>query len=107
MLGGLNTPIRIGDAIVLPGDVVLAKEEGVLFIPAHLVEKVVLTAEFINLRDAFGHSMLKAGTYSSGEIDNEWTDSIKKHFLKWIKESKSEIHMTNSELERFMEKRTW
>ena len=28
MLGGLNTPIRIGRATVLPGDVVLAKREG-------------------------------------------------------------------------------
>ena len=33
MLGGLNVPIRIGEAHVLPGDVVLAKREGVIFIP--------------------------------------------------------------------------
>jgi len=39
MLIGLNTPIRIGHAVVLPGDLVLARKEGVVFIPAHLAEK--------------------------------------------------------------------
>lgn len=46
VLMGLNTPIRIGRVMVLPGDLVLAKMEGILFIPAHLAEQVVGTAEF-------------------------------------------------------------
>src|SRR5215204_4547120 len=58
MLGGINVPIRIGRATVLPGDVVLAKKGGVVFIPAHLLEEVVLNAEFIALRDEFGHQRL-------------------------------------------------
>ena len=61
VLMGLNTPIRIGHAIVMPGDLVISDREGVLFIPAHLAEKVVFTAEFIDLRDLFGHEMLKKG----------------------------------------------
>jgi regulator of RNase E activity RraA len=36
MLTGINIPIRIGNATVMPGDVVLGDEEGVLFIPPHL-----------------------------------------------------------------------
>jgi regulator of RNase E activity RraA len=44
---GLNTPIRIGNAIVLPGDLVIATIEGVLFVPAHLAEEVVSVAEFV------------------------------------------------------------
>ena len=35
---GLNTPIRIGGAIVMPGDLVIGQQEGVLFVPAHLAE---------------------------------------------------------------------
>jgi regulator of RNase E activity RraA len=53
MLGGINVPIRIGRATVLPGDAVLAKKGGVVFIPAHLLEDLVLNAEFIALRDQF------------------------------------------------------
>lgn len=107
MLAGLNTPIRIGNAIVMPGDLVLAKEEGVIFIPAHLVEKVVQTAEFIDLRDAFGHAMLKEGIYTSGEIDNEWTLKIKNHFFKWIKKEREDVSMSIELIEQFMNQRTW
>ena len=32
-LTGINVPIRIGRAVVLPGDLVLAKRDGVIFIP--------------------------------------------------------------------------
>jgi len=107
MLAGLNTPIKIGKAIVMPGDLVLAKKEGVIFIPAHLVEKVVLTAEFIDLRDEFGHEMLSKGIYESGEIDNEWTSTIKDRFLKWIKNNGNSVPMTQEELNHFLNKRTW
>ena len=107
VLMGLNTPIRIGHAIVLPGDLVISEKEGVLFIPAHLAEKVVATAEFIALRDEFGHAMLKSGTYSTGEIDSQWTPAIREAFLKWLDQSNSKVKMTRAQLDTFMEKRTW
>jgi regulator of RNase E activity RraA len=40
MLMGINTPIRIGQATVMPGDVVLTGHSGVIFVPAHLAEEV-------------------------------------------------------------------
>lgn len=107
VLVGLNTPIRIGRAIVMPGDLVLAKSEGVIFIPAHLAEKVILTAEFISLRDTFGIQMLKQGTYSTGEIDNQWTDKIKEAFLKWLDSNPSKIPMSRAKLDEYMKSRTW
>jgi len=82
MLGGINVPIRIGRATVLPGDVVLAKKGGIVFIPAQLVEELVLNVEFIGLRDAFGHQRLHEGKYTPGQIDTRWTDEIKKRFLE-------------------------
>ena len=80
MLGGINVPIRIGRATVLPGDAVLAKKGGIVFIPAHLLDTVVLNAEFIALRDQFGHQRLREGKYTPGQIDTQWTDEIKKRF---------------------------
>jgi len=38
MLTSINAPIRVGRATVLPGDVVLAKKYGVIFIPAYLLK---------------------------------------------------------------------
>ncbi|WP_128543936.1 RraA family protein [Larkinella soli] len=107
VLMGLNTPIRIGRAIVLPGDLVLAKAEGVLFVPAHLVEKVVMTAEFIGLRDKFGHAMLREGKYTPGQIDNQWTDAIKEDFLRWLDKNPGEMPMKRAELDAYMKNRTW
>ena len=107
VLMGLNTPIRIGRAIVLPGDLVISEREGVLFIPAHMAEMVVLTAEFIGLRDRFGQTMLKEGRYSSGEIDNQWTEKIRVDFMKWLIQHPEEPKITRQQLDEFMKKRTW
>jgi 4-hydroxy-4-methyl-2-oxoglutarate aldolase len=107
MLGGINVPIRIGRATVLPGDAVLAKKEGVVFVPAHLVEDVVLNAEFIALRDQFGHQRLREGKYTPGQIDMQWTDEIKKDFLQWLDQNPDRLPMSRPELDAFMKKRTW
>lgn len=107
MLAGINVPIRIGRATVLPGDIALAKKGGIVFIPAYLVEEVVLRSEFISLRDAFGHQRLREGKYTPGQIDSQWTDEIKKDFLKWLDENPSKLPMSRQELDQFMKDRTW
>lgn len=107
MLGGLNTPIRIGRATVLPGDVVLAKREGVIFIPAHLAEKVITNAEFIALKDQYGHQMLREGKYTPGQIDTRWTDEIKQNFLAWVDDNPDKLPMSRPELDEFLKDRTW
>jgi 4-hydroxy-4-methyl-2-oxoglutarate aldolase len=107
MLTGLNTPIRIGLTTVMPGDLVLAKREGVIFIPAHLVEQVITKAEFVALKDSFGHLMLKEGQYTPGEIDTKWTDKIKEDFLKWIDENPNKLPMSRAELDNYLKNRTW
>src|SRR5262245_42761425 len=84
MLAGLNTPIRIGRVTVLPGDVVLAKREGVIFIPPQFAQEVVEQAERIMLRDLFGHQRLREKVYTPGQIDGRWTPEIEKDFTQWL-----------------------
>ena len=107
VLMGLNTAIRIGNAIVLPGDLVIATSEGVLFVPAHMAEQVVSTAEFVIRKDQFGFEMVRNGKYSTGEIDSQWTDGIKTEFLKWLEKHPELGKMTRAELDKVMSKRTW
>ena len=107
MLGGINIPIRIGRTTVLPGDAVLAKENGVAFIPAHLVSDLVINAEFISLRDQFGHQRLREGKYTPGQIDQQWSDDIKKDFLGWIESNTDKLPMSRQELDAYMKGRTW
>jgi len=85
MLTGINVPIRIGQVTVVPGDVVLGKQDGVMFIPPHLVEKVVKAGELVQLRDKFGHQRLKEGKYTPGQIDGKWTAEIETDFTEWRK----------------------
>jgi regulator of RNase E activity RraA len=107
VLSGLNTPTRIGGAVVLPGDLVLSDREGVLFIPAHMAEKVIATAEFITLRDTYSKTVLKSGKFTAGQIDAEWTNEIREDFLSWLAKNPSLGKMTRAELDEFMKKRTW
>lgn len=105
MLMGINTTIRIGVATVMPGDIVLAKREGVIFIPAHLAEEVVETSEIIRIRDKFGHLRLRTGVYSPGQIDAKWTAAIEKDFLNWVKESGQEV--TKKQMDLLLKGRTF
>lgn len=107
VLMGLNTPIRIGHAIVLPGDLVIGDREGVLFIPAQLAEQVVSTAEFVTLKDKFGFEMVKTNKYSTGQIDSQWTEDIKDAFLKWLSQHPELGKMNKEKLDKIMSNRTW
>lgn len=107
ILTSINTPIRIGRATVLPGDVVLAKKYGVIFIPAYLAEEVVVTSEVTALRDEFGHQRLREGKYKPGEIDSQWSEPIKKDFLNWLSNYPGKLPMTRQELDDYLKERNY
>ena len=107
MLLSMNAPIRIGAATVMPGDIVLAKKSGVIFIPAHLAEQVVVTSEIVRLRDMFGVERLKEGTYTPGQIDNKWTDDIEKDFSEWLTEHMDELPVPREQIQELLQQRTW
>lgn len=106
MLTAINVPIRIGRATAFPGDVVLAKREGVVFIPAHLAEKVVTESEAITLRDMFGHQRLKEGKYTPGQIDRRWTPEIREDFRGWLKENMNKLPVPKQVIEDMLESKT-
>jgi regulator of RNase E activity RraA len=90
-LVGINIPIRIGSATVLPGDIVLGTPTGVTFVPPHLVKAVVESAEVVHLRDRFGKQRLAEKKYTPGEIDvATWRPDIEKDFQAWLEVYKRE-----------------
>ncbi len=82
---GMNVPCRIGEAICLPGDVVVGTMSGVCFIPAHLAEKVADGAEKSHVRDIFGFQRLDEKVYSTAQIDTRWTMTMWDDFMNWFK----------------------
>lgn len=86
-LVGVNIPIRIGHATVLPGDVVLGTPSGITFVPPHLAQEVVETSENVRQRDVFGKRRLAEGVYTSGEIDVPiWASNIEDDYVGWCAE---------------------
>ena len=104
MVIGYNTPITIGRAAVMAGDVVLGLREGVVFIPAHLAQEVVETSEMTRLKDKFGFQRLKAGVYTGGQIDAPWTDEITSDFHDWLRQ---EISILPPEQQEMVRSQSW
>ncbi|SFF57605.1 RraA family protein [Thermoflexibacter ruber] len=106
-LVGINRPTRIGKVMVMPGDVVLGRDGGVIFIPPHLAEKVVKTSEIVRLRDMFGHLRLREQKYTPGQIDSKWTDEIERDFSKWLNDHIDKLPVPKEQIKEFLKDRTW
>lgn len=78
MVTGINIPVRIGKALVMPGDVVLADREGFWFIPPHMVQEVVESGEMSKARDDWSLMMLGTGKYTSRQIYGPLTPELQK-----------------------------
>jgi regulator of RNase E activity RraA len=103
-LTAINSPIRIGRAIVLPGDLVLAKTDGVIFIPAILAEKAISSAEFTNLEDAFNFELNSTGK-NGAEFEGGWTPKKYDALAKWIDEHPDKLKMPRAEFDEILQKR--
>lgn len=106
-LVGMNQPTRIGNATVMPGDVVLGRDGGVIFIPPHLAEQVVTTSEVVRLRDMFGLQRLREGVYTSSQIDARWTEEIERDFSQWLNDHIDELPVAREQIEQILQDRTW
>lgn len=107
MLVEINRPARIGTALCLPGDVVLAKREGVMFIPPQLAELVVKTGELVQLRDMFGFQRIKEGVYTPGQIDQRWSDDMERDFSKWLNDHINKLPVPREQIQELLKERTW
>jgi 4-hydroxy-4-methyl-2-oxoglutarate aldolase len=100
VMHSINRPIRIGPVTVLPGDVILARREGVIVIPPQLAEEVVVSSEVVRLKDEFGHLRLREGTYTPGQIDVPWTEPIKADFFRWMESRPAKPAVPRAEIEK-------
>ena len=93
MLTGINVPIRIGDVTVMPGDIAIGDPEGVTFVPPQLAEKLADDTEMDHLIDEWGHTMLREGKYTPGQIDAKWTKQMIEEFNAWLEKKGSKRRM--------------
>lgn len=65
---GINIPIHIGNALVMPGDAVLGDRTGLIFIPPQFVKEIVEKGEATKIKDDWTKQKLMTGKYKSSEI---------------------------------------
>ena len=87
MMMGLNCPLQLDYVTVMPGDIVLAKEMGIVFIPPHLAENVVVNSEKTRLRDAFAHIGVMEGRFTAQQADGGFTPQMNQEFTQWLKDN--------------------
>jgi regulator of RNase E activity RraA len=97
-LSSINAPIRIGRAIVLPGDLVLAKRGGVLFIPAILAEAAISSAEFTKLKDTFNFELNREGK-NGAEFEGGWTPAKYSALSAWVDGHPNVLKMPRAEFD--------
>ncbi len=90
MLTGVNVPVRIGGATVMPGDVVFGDRTGVYFIPPHLVQEIVDKADDVHIHDQWTQEKLRTGKYKSAEIYGSPRDpALKQEYEEYRKQRRA------------------
>jgi 4-hydroxy-4-methyl-2-oxoglutarate aldolase len=92
IISGINVPVRIGKATVMPGDLVVGDSEGVYFVPPVLVQEVVDNADVIHIHDEWTRMKFDEGKYKSSEIYGTPKDpKLKKEYEDYLKKRLEEI----------------
>lgn len=93
MLMGINVPIQIGQATVMPGDIAVSDPEGITFIPPQLADQVADHAEEDHLVDDWGEMMLREQKYTPGQIDGRWTNEMIDEFNQYAASKGSKVRL--------------
>src|SRR6202012_2830831 len=91
-------------AVVLPGDLVLAKTGGVIFIPAVRAEAGVSHAEFTNLMDDYNFELNREGK-NGAEFEGGWTPAKYQGLAKYIDAHPEKLKMPRSEFDALLAER--
>jgi len=79
---GINEPIGCGDAPVFPGDVIVGDGEGVVVIPAEIVDEIATEAEEMTVFEDFVTEQVRAGETIIG-LYPATTKKAKADFAAW------------------------
>jgi regulator of RNase E activity RraA len=80
-----NVPVRIGGVTVLPGDVVIGDESGLLFFPPQLAADAIKGAEDTVYTETFKREMIRSKKYRTKEIYPRLSPELEKVFEEWKK----------------------
>jgi len=80
-----NVPVRIGNVTVLPGDVVIGDDSGLLFFPPQLAADAIKGAEDAVYTETFKREMIRTKKYRTSQIYPRLSPELEKLFEEWKK----------------------
>lgn len=100
-LVSINAPVHIGRATVLPGDLVIANRQGVIFVPAQLAEQIVSKAEFTKLTDAYNFELNRSGKNGT-TFEGGWNAAKYANFSTWVRQHPQMLKMSRQRFEELL-----
>ena len=82
-----NGPVRIGSVTVLPGDVVVGDEEGVLFFRPQIADEVIKSAENTVSAETFKREVMRSGKYRTRDTYPRLSPELEKQYEEWKKKN--------------------
>jgi 4-hydroxy-4-methyl-2-oxoglutarate aldolase len=87
MLVGINVPVKIGDAVVMPGDVVFGDRGGLYFIPPQHLKEIVEKADVTHIHDEWTKRKFMTGKYKSSDLySSPRIPELKKEYDEYLKQ---------------------
>ncbi|MCW5982901.1 MAG: dimethylmenaquinone methyltransferase [Bryobacteraceae bacterium] len=91
VLAGINIPVKVGNAIVMPGDIVLGDRTGVVFIPPQLVEQILDAAETTHIHDEWTKAKFLTGKYKASDLyGGPLSPELQKEYDEYLKKRLAE-----------------
>jgi regulator of RNase E activity RraA len=92
MLTGINVPVRIGNAMVMPGDLVVGDREGVYFVPPQFLQEILDKADITHIHDEWTKKKFAEGKYKSSDIYGSPHDpKLQQEYQEYLKKRLAEI----------------
>jgi 4-hydroxy-4-methyl-2-oxoglutarate aldolase len=91
-LYGFNVPVRMGNVVVMPGDIAFGDKEGVSFMPPSLAESILDKADETHVHDEWTKMKFDEGKYKSTDIYSvPKTDALRKEYQDYLKKKLDEL----------------
>ncbi len=91
-LYGYNVPVRMGNVVVMPGDLAFGDKEGVSFIPPSLAEGILDKADETHIHDEWTKMKFDEGKYKSTDIySTPKTEELRKEYQEYLKKKLDEL----------------
>jgi len=84
--------VRMGNVVVMPGDIAFGDKEGVTFIPPSLAESILDKADETHIHDEWTKMKFDEHKYKSTDIyPTPRTDELRKEYQEYLKKKLDEL----------------